>query len=325
MNLIDMHCDTFWKLMEENECSNLRENKYCVDMKKMKHAGCIAQFFACFIFVRQFNGDYEAGYEYALSMIERAKQEFYQNNTEIALATTKQELLLNQRENKISAFLTIEEGGIIAGKHKRLETLYEQGIRLMTLLWNQENCIGFPNSKDPMIMSQGLKPFGREIVERMNELGMIIDVSHLSDGGFWDVIRLSDSPIVASHSNARELCNHPRNLSDDMIKALATRGGIAGVNFYPYFLNGQDKAGIQEIVSHIRYMLHVGGEDFVSLGTDFDGFDDANNEIAHLGEIEQLYNALKKEGITERQIEKIWSGNIMRIINDILDKKGNRH
>ena len=128
----------------------------------------------------------------------------------------------------------------------RLHTLYQEGVRLVTLLWNEENCIGSPNSKDRKIMQKGLKPFGFEVVEQMNSLGMLIDVSHLSDGGFWDVLSTSSKPIVASHSNARALCEHPRNLSDDMIRALAEKGGVIGLNFYPYFVNPVGHASVSD-------------------------------------------------------------------------------
>lgn len=218
----------------------------------------------------------------------------------------------------MSAVLTIEEGGILCNDIERLDKLYQEGIRLMTLTWNHDNCIGSPNSKDIEVMKKGLKPFGLEVIERMNELGMIIDVSHLSDGGFWDVIRCSDKPVVASHSNARALCPHPRNLSNEMIKALAEKGGVIGVNFYPFFLNPIGKASAEEIADHIMHMYCVGGEDVIAIGTDFDGFDEGELEIEHLGEMDKLHSAVKKKGLTERQIEKIWSQNVMRVIKEVL-------
>ena len=121
----------------------------------------------------------------------------------------------------------MEEGGVLNEKQERLEELYRLGIRLITLTWNYENCLGYPNSRDGEVMNRGLKAFGLEIVERMNALGMLVDVSHLSDGGFWDCIRVSRAPIIASHSNARALCGVPRNLTDDMLRALAEKGGAA--------------------------------------------------------------------------------------------------
>lgn len=320
MNLIDMHCDTIWKLMDDKTGATLRENPFSINLGGMKKAGTLAQFFACFVYMEMFQGEtrYTEGYHHALNMIERMQKEVMAAENEIAFAGNFQEILKNQKENKISAVLTVEEGGILDLKMERLEELYNRGIRLMTILWNYENCIGFPNSRDESLMKKGLKPFGFEVVERMNELGMMIDVSHLSDGGFWDVIRTSKKPVVASHSNVRSLCAHPRNLTDEMIKALAENGGVAGLNFYPYFLNPSGKAGVEEMIQHITYMFQIGGEDFPAIGTDFDGFDEGELEIVHVSQMEQLWNALKMNGFSERQIDKIWSGNAIRVMKNIL-------
>lgn len=318
MNLIDMHCDTFF-LMEREEQS-LSENSLCVDLKKMRQAGSIAQFFACFVNMKRFenNGGVDGAYQHVLQMIDRGKREFRDNANLISLVAGFDELKKNYETEKMSAFLTVEEGGILAGDMKRLEHLYNEGIRLITLLWNGENCIGYPNSRDRDIMQMGLKPFGVETVERMNELGMIVDVSHLSDGGFWDVVRYSKKPVVASHSNARALCSHPRNLTDEMIKALANQGGISGINFYPVFLNGNETSEIDDLVRHVEHMYHVGGEDFVAMGTDFDGFDDEVSCIGHIGEMDYLYKALKKRKFNDSQIEKIWYKNALRVIKEVL-------
>ena len=319
MRLIDMHCDTIWMLMREKD-TKLKNNRFCVDVEKLKSAGSMAQFFACFIYMDEITGEdrYDKGYQLALDMIARGKKEFAKSWHDMLLACSFDELMKNNEDGKMSAFLTVEEGGILNGDLNRLQTLYDEGIRLITLTWNHENCIGYPNSKDEVIMQKGLKPFGVEVVEKMNQLGMIIDVSHLSDGGFWDVLTYSNKPVVASHSNARSLCEHPRNLSDEMIKALADKGGIAGVNMYPYFINKNGKATVEDIADHVWHMYQTGGEDFVAIGTDFDGFDEGELDIAHIGEMEQLYDAVKKRGFSERQMEKFWSGNAMRVINEVL-------
>lgn len=315
MRLIDMHCDTFW-LMMRNQEAGLRKNDLCIDIEKMKAAGSMAQFFASFIHMSEFKGEnaVEDAYRYALAMLVHGKEELSKCSDSIAIARNYDELIANRDNGKISAVLTLEEGGILNGKMEYLEELYHQGIRLITLTWNHENCIGFPNSREPELMKQGLKPFGMEVVECMNELGMMLDVSHLSDGGFWDVIEHSQRPIVATHSNARALCNHPRNLTDEMLKALAEKGGVAGVNFYPYFLREHGKATVQDIAEHLWYMYQVGGEDVVAFGTDFDGFDEGELDITHMGEMSRVYDAIKKRGFTQRQMEKIMSGNILRVL-----------
>ena len=148
-------------------------------------------------------------------------------------------------------------------------------------------------------------------------LGMLIDVSHLSDGGFWDVLKHSKKPIVASHSNCRSLCEHPRNLSDNMMKALATHGGMVGINFYPYFLNSSGVASMEIIAEHIWHMYQVGGEDVVGIGTDFDGFDEGQSDIKHIGQMKVLYDVVKKRGFSERQMEKFWNENAIRILKQM--------
>ncbi len=319
MRLIDMHCDTIFELFRKGNM-NLEKNTLGVDLGKLKDADSMAQFFACFIYMKMFQGEerFSKGYRYALDMISFAKKEFEKYLDEIVLAKSYETFLENARTGKISAFLTVEEGGIVENDMSRLEYLYEEGVRLMTLLWNEENCMGYPNSRDAEVMNRGLKPFGIETVERMNELGMIIDVSHMSDGGFWGVLRYSKKPVVASHSNARALCPHPRNLTDEMIRALAEHGGVVGINFYPYFVNESGKADIEDLVRHIEHMYYVGGEDFVAIGTDFDGFDEGELEIQNIGEMGRLYEALKKRKFNDGQIEKFWSGNALRVIREVL-------
>lgn len=319
MNLIDMHCDTVWKLMD-TEGTTLKENPFCVDLQKLKRAGSVAQFFACFIYLQQFKGNdrYTQGYDYALQMIAHIRQELFQSQDSIALARNVEEFDKNHALGKLSAFLTVEEGGILDNQMNRLHTLYKEGIRLITLLWNEDNCIGSPNSQDSETMQRGLKPFGFEVVEQMNTLGMLIDVSHLSDGGFWDVLDTSSKPIVASHSNARTLCAHPRNLTDEMIRAIAEKGGVIGLNFYPYFVNPSGHASVSDLAKHALHLFQIGGEDVAAIGTDFDGFDNGTLALTDIGQIGRLYSLLQKRGLTERQLEKIWSKNILRVLNDVL-------
>ncbi len=318
MRLIDLHCDTIWMLMRDKD-TKLQSNPFCVDIEKLIRAGSMAQFFACFIYLNEIASEerWEQGYQLALDMIEKGKYEISKNEDAISLACGYENILDNFNQGKISAILTIEEGGILNNDMNRLCELYNQGIRLITLTWNHENCIGYPNSKSEVIMNKGLKPFGVEVIEKMNELGMIIDVSHLSDGGFWDVLKYSKKPVVASHSNARSLCYHPRNLSDEMIKTLAERDGIAGINLYPYFIRKDGKATAEDIAEHVWHMYQTGGEDLIAMGTDFDGFDEGELEIAHIGEMGKLYDAVKGRGFSERQMEKFWSGNAIRVMKQV--------
>ena len=320
MNSIDMHCDTLWKILDLDKKGNLLHNGCAVSVSKLKEADSMAQFFACFVCLADLPGEteeekYDAGYRHVLEMADYLKTQVRENQKDLALAEDFDDIEQNKTEGKISAILTVEEGGILNGKMERLEELYRQGIRLMTILWNYENCIGYPNNRDSAKMQQGLKPFGKEVVERMGELGMIIDVSHASDGTFWDVLRYQKGPVVASHSNCRALCDHPRNLSDEMIHSLAERGGIAGLNFYGYFLDGSSESRIDAMVTHMKHMIKVGGSDFPAIGTDFDGFDGMKRmEIPDIGQMGYLAHALEKAGLTIGQIEKIWYGNVKRVL-----------
>ena len=236
------------------------------DLEKLRKGNALAQFFALYIDLM----DKRDPLEMCLEMLDRFYQEIESNQEDIALARNYNELISNQQQGKISAFLTIEEGGALKGELQNLRNFYRLGVRLITLTWNFPNEIGFPNL-NLEFSHRGLTPFGRELVDEMNRLGMLVDVSHLSDQGFEDVAQISSQPFVASHSNARTIRNHTRNLTDDMIKTLANRGGVMGINFAGMFLGNSDLSRVEDMVRHINHIKKVGGIDVISLGSDFDG------------------------------------------------------
>lgn len=334
MRWIDMHCDTLSEIWRGN-AQSLECNGLCVDLERLKKAGAKTQFFACFVNAAGSGSDvWERAWKNVLGMTELARSSegeqlhFIREAGEVEGGNPINPVcppVPEQEFSGIKGILTVEEGGVLNGKMERLDELYRRGIRLITLTWNYENCIGSPNSLDPQVMERGLKPFGIQVVERMNELGMIIDVSHLSDGGFWDCIRCSRTPIVASHSNARSLCSHPRNLTDEMLRALGNKGGVAGVNFYSAFLREKNgtgesvRAGLEDIVRHMRRMMDQAGEDAVALGTDFDGFETEAlpEKIRGVQDMDLLWEAMKRSGITSRQIDKIAYGNVSRIMKEV--------
>ena len=334
MRWIDMHCDTLSEIWRGN-AQSLECNGLCVDLERLKKAGAKTQFFACFVNAAGSGSDvWERAWKNVLGMTELARSSegeqlhFIREAGEVEGGNPINPVcppVPEQEFSGIKGILTVEEGGVLNGKMERLDELYRRGIRLITLTWNYENCIGSPNSLDPQVMERGLKPFGIQMVERMNELGMIIDVSHLSDGGFWDCIRCSRTPIVASHSNARSLCSHPRNLTDEMLRALGNKGGVAGVNFYSAFLREKDgtgesvRAGLEDIVRHMRRMMDQAGEDAVALGTDFDGFETEAlpEKIRGVQDMDLLWEAMRRSGITSRQIDKIAYGNASRIMREV--------
>ena len=309
---IDMHCDTLSKLLP---AETLEENSLCVDRKRMEQTKMLAEFFACFVYVP--DGKWEEAYQKVMEMVARMECETKENK-KLKLIKTAKDLEYAEREELNLALLTVEEGGVLNGNRNRLEELYQRGVRLITLTWNYENCIGYPNSRNAQEMQKGLKSFGKQKVEEMNERGMLVDVSHLSDGGFWDCIRLSKKPIIASHSNARALCAHPRNLSDEMLCALGECGGVVGLNFYPQFLQSDRSAEVLDIAKHGMHILQKAGEDSVALGTDFDGFEAGQNWLRGIEEIECVWDALKKAGMTERQLDKLSYQNVKRVLEEVL-------
>lgn len=309
MDFIDLHCDTVLRLMEAG-C--LKENDFGVDIAKLRAGGSLAQFFALYVDMRQVEDPLIA----CLKMLDRFYVELDENADSIALATNIKEMMKNRQDHKISAFLTIEEGGVLKGDMVQLRNFYRMGVRLITLTWNYPNEIGFPNIRGEY-QTKGLTAFGRDVVEEMNRLGMLIDVSHLSDGGFFDVARLSQKPFIASHSNARSITGHYRNLTDDMIRMVAVKGGIIGINFARAFLGSPEISRVEDMVAHIRHICNIGGMDTVAVGSDLDGIE-PELEIAHVGEIGKLRQGLEREGFSDAEIEKIFSLNAIRVIRDTL-------
>lgn len=311
MQIIDLHCDTVMHLINQPQLK-LKKNNLCVDIEKLKRANALAQFFAMYIDL----AEHPNALQRCLSMIDVFYQELAANSTDIALARNEQEIWGNQQAGKVSAFLTIEEGGALQGQLENLRNFYRLGVRLVTLTWNYPNEIGYPNC-EIKYQGQGLTEFGQQVVAEMNRLGMIIDVSHLSDQGFYDVAQLSTTPFIASHSNARAVQNHSRNMTDDMIRTVAEKGGVMGINFSGDFLGGGADSRIADMVTHIKHIYQIGGLDVIGLGTDFDGIE-SNLEIANMGEIHKLTNELSKNGFTATAIEKIAYKNILRVIKDCL-------
>lgn len=325
MGYIDLHCDSLLRIFNKYEKENLSENKnLSVDFKGLKQGGALAQFFAVFLpdqeTLKEINVSNIDDDLYIKKLIKILKNEVKLNNDLIEMAYNYQDIINNKKENKISALLTIEDGRSVNGELEKIKKYYKDGIRLVTLLWNHENCFGYPNSNDQKIMSRGLKDFGIEAVKYMNKIGMIIDVSHLSDGGFYDVAEHSKKPFIASHSNARSLAAHSRNLTDDMIKIIAEKGGVIGLNFAPQFLNKNSldsNSRIEEMVKHLNYIKNIGGESVLALGSDLDGIH-GNLEINSSSKMPLLFKALKNDGWNFDLIEKFMTKNALRVIKEVL-------
>ncbi len=314
MSFVDLHCDTISVLLEQNK--GLESNDLSVSIPTLRQADVFCQFFAMYVRLQEFATP-EGAFERVQQMYAVFLREMRANRDAICFTRCARELAANRKQGKISAFLTVEEGGICGNNIRRLYQLYEMGVRLITLTWNFENALGYPNSDDPVVMSQGLKPFGIEFVETMNHLGMLVDVSHLSDGGFWDVARISTRPFVASHSNARAVRDFRRNLNDTQLRALAEKGGVTGINFFHRFLGYDETGSVEQMVTHIRHIKNVAGVDVLAIGSDFDGFS-GPCEIKNSAELVKIPEALLSVGFTCDEIDKICYKNALRVIRDVL-------
>lgn len=324
MKFIDLHADTLMHTSLTGVDSLMHNSQTHLDIQRLSEGGAMAQFLAVFMLneaiIKKQNRPIISDKEYIDQLYNHLQESIEKYNNSIQLATNYETLESNQMANNISIFLTLEDGRPIGEDLTRLENLYEMGFRLVTLTWNKENSIGYPNSFDKNDMRKGLKKFGFEVIELMNSLGMVIDVSHLSDGGFYDVIETSNKPIIASHSNARAISPHPRNLSDDMIKKIAESGGVIGLNFFGKFLNKditQNQSTIKIMIEHLNHIRNIGGSEVLALGTDFDGMS-GELEIDGPDKMNLLFDALWHSGWDYGTIEKFGFQNAMRVIKDVM-------
>ena len=327
MKYIDLHSDTLCVAFEKQDADIFNKPEYMVDINRLNKAGVTAQFFAIYMPERSWLDGVKPGItddEYIDELAGYLTENIARHSGVIALATNCGEMEQNGKNGKVSAFLTVEDGRSIAGSFDKFDKYYNMGVRLVSLTHNFENCFGYPNSLDKEIMSKGLKPFGKEAIRYMNEKGIIIDVSHLSDGGFWDVMQLSKKPVVASHSCARALTPHQRNLTDEMIKALADNGGVCGINFCPMFVTKNltedsinENSTLRDITRHTLHLINVGGSEFAAIGTDFDGIP-GKPEISDPTKMDLLGGSLVKAGISYDTVEKVFYKNAERVIKETL-------
>lgn len=311
MFIVDAHCDTITTLMKNGQ--ELRENKCHIDLNRLKQYDSYVQFFAAFI-----SPDHArmGALRRVLSIIDKLYLEIEHNKNDISLCCNYSDIIQTVKNKKVAAVLSIEGGDALEGSISALRMLYTLGVRAITLTWNHRNQIA--DGVEDRITGGGLTPFGREVVNEMNRLGMLVDVSHISEAGFWDVMNLTVSPIIASHSNAQKICHHPRNLTDEQLLALKKNGGVTGLNLYPVFLNDSGRAGIKDAIDHIEYILAVTDENTLGLGTDFDGIESTPEGLEGVQRIGGLFNELLKLNYSEDIVRKIAGENFLRVIKAVL-------
>ena len=335
MKSADMHCDTILEIYEKRqagEACGILKNGLHIDLEKLKKGDYLLQNFAVFVHMKHMAERNQPLPEYAFMMIDTFFSEMRKYPELVGIARSYQDIEENWKNGRISALLTMEEGGICEGKAEYLRIFYELGVRMFTFTWNFPNELAWPNRLEqegaPAAYfvpetEQGLTEKGFEFLEEMERLGMIADVSHLGDKGIFDVIAHARRPFVASHSNARAVCRHSRNLTDEMIRGIAEKGGVIGINFYPDFLRNQEEQGspmkvsVTDIARHIRHMIKTGGIECVGLGSDFDGIT-SSFEMKDASDLPILEESLRKNGFTEEEIEKIFYRNVLRVYKEIL-------
>ena len=322
MPFIDLHCDTIARLLAARRGGlpgSLRHGTVGsqVDLEKLRRSGSLLQTFALFV---NLNGDPlptapASGpadlshrsmdcrgadpLEEVLTLADLYWQEVAANADLVQPVLSFADLAQARRTGKIGALLAVEEGGVCRGQLPLLRTLHRLGVRLLTLTWNYPNQLASPNGQ-----AGGLTETGRAFLAEMEALGMLADVSHLGDEGFWDVCRLARRPFLATHSCCRALWDHRRNLTDAMLRALGDRGGLVGVNFYASFLGPDPVSRLDDLARHLRHIIETAGLAAAALGSDFDGID-CPLELTDAGHLDRLIPALDRAGFSEREIEAV--------------------
>ena len=332
MKVWDLHCDTLYQLRKaENEGTPylFEKNDRHISLEGLKKGDYLLQCFACFVDKKEDEGNLLA------ACMEEADV-FYQlleaHPEELMQIRTPEDIRRLETSGRIGAMLTVEEGGVCLDQAGILRDLYRLGVRMMTLTWNYENGLASPNlvpenDDEPCYPAEGkgLKEKGLEFLAEMERLHMIADVSHLSDGGIRDMLKFAERPFAASHSNARSVCGHVRNLTDEFLRGMGEKGCIAGLNYCPMFVDsdyGKKKTSdlrstVHGLALHARHMMNAGGEDLVALGSDFDGID-GDLEIPDASKMERMAEGFLDEGFTSREVEKIFWKNAKRFFEENL-------
>ena len=300
MDLFDLHCDTAFECATRLNGVDIKKGAWHLSLARGGYLRHWRQIFAIFMPDEYRDGDAVRHYERVRDYLYRQARLFPGEFGIVRDATS-----FNETGAKCRAIISVEGGSALAGKIERVQSLCNDGVRLITLTWNGSNELA-----DGVLAGQGrgLTDFGRKAVREMNRLHMAVDVSHLSDAGFYDVAEISDAPFVASHSNARRLCGNGRNLTDDMIGIISARGGLIGLNFCVSFLRDDGNAYITDILRHAEYMLSLGCENALCMGSDFDGTD-IPLDMSGIESMGQLYDSFLRLNYSEELVRKIFSRN----------------
>lgn len=314
--VFDLHCDTAVELSLQKK--DWAENDLQIDLTRAGRLLTHHQFYAfCCVYDR---GGLPLPGPLAESRFYTAVSDFYtqleQQSEHARLCRNVEDLIAAARENKQGVFLSLEGPEVIGCDPDRLEELKELGFLMTTLTWNFPNALAGPHGTE-----QGLTEQGKAFVRRAQELGIVIDVSHLSEKAFWDLVDVTSAPIVASHSNSRALCGHTRNLTDQQFKVICNLGGLVGLNLYAPFLNERGKADFSDVKRHLEHFLELGGTHHLALGGDLDGCDALPTGFAGVESYNDLGRYLMRSGMEELTVNNIFNNNAVRFAMQHLQRK----
>ena len=308
MDLFDGHCDTILKCYLEG--GGLRRQTGHLDLERRRGKGRWAQFFATFGSPEDMPG--RSLWEVFLEEYALFRSEIDANADLVTFCRTGAEAEAAFAAGKTAAFLSAEGAELLDCDLEKLRMAHRMGVRIVNITWNHPNALSGTNAEE---QDRGLSEQGRAFVKTMGELGMLVDVSHLSDPGFWDVMEINDRPVVATHSNARSVFPHSRNLTDEQFTAIINTNGVAGLNMYAGFLG--DDPDFDTVVSHLEHFLALGGEDNVSMGGDWDGITSMPRGMSGIQDMEKLYEHLLRRNYSEALLEKVFYSNLMRVVNEV--------
>ena len=309
--LFDAHCDTLSYLLDHPEDTLLRSGGQW-DLERLECYAPCAQFFAVFADGAEPGNSMWDRFLEQVRLFERLMKQY---GGRIAHCRNSTQAEQAAQQGKVAAFLSVEGGELLDCDPEKLVFARDLGVRAVNLTWNHANALSGSNKEEP---ERGLSLRGRDFVRRMGELGMLVDVSHLSDRGFWDVMEFEPGPVIATHSNARSVFFHTRNLTDEQITAIIKGRGVIGLNLYEAFV-GTPPTCVDTVIAHVEHMLELGGEQTVALGGDWDGADPLAGSFTDVSHWKRLYDALLCRNYPDKQIENLFYNNMMRIVREVCD------
>ncbi len=309
MNLFDAHCDTLLRCYRQGGGLWERPGGH-IDLARTRKFGCYAQFFAIFGSPEDMPG--KELRDVFLQQHGIISQEIKQNENYISLCRSGKEAQRAFAVGKTAAFLSVEGGELLGCDIAWLERAWKLGVRSVNLTWNHSNALSGSCAEES---NQGLSDLGRAFVRRLSALGMLVDLSHISDRGFWDVAEMECGPLFASHSNSRAVFLHRRNLTDGQFTAIIRSGGVAGINMFADFLG--EKADLDTVVSHIEHFLALGGEKNICIGGDWDGMSRLPTGMDGIWDMDRLCERLLQRNYSEELVNAVFFTNLMRVVNEV--------